>query len=114
MSTLALATTSSNSLAARESQVMPPPTPYSAVPVWASSMTVRIGTPNLAAGSPDPGGERNPTAPQYTPRGESSSSAMISMVRTLGAPVTDPQGKSGREHVGQSDLGSEHRGHRWR
>ena len=31
--------------------------------------------------------------PVYTPRGESSSSPMICVVRTLGAPVTDPQGK---------------------
>ena len=88
---------------------MPPPTPYSAVPVCASSMTVRIGTPNRAAGSPDPGGDRNPTAPQYTPRGESSRSAMISIVRTLGAPVTEPHGNNAANTSARPDIGSERR-----
>ena len=31
--------------------------------------------------------------PVYTPRGAPSSSRMIRVVRTFGAPVTDPQGK---------------------
>jgi hypothetical protein len=42
-------------------------------------------------------GEKKPIAPVYTPRGASSSSAMSCMARTLGAPVTDPQGNSARK-----------------
>src|ERR1019366_10028976 len=39
---------------------------------------------------------RHPTAPAYAPRTSGSSSAMISMARTLGAPVTVPAGKQAR------------------
>ncbi len=82
---------------------MPPPTPYSATWVSVSSTTVRIGTLNRAEGPAAPFGARKPTAPQYTPRGESSSSAMSCIVRTLGAPVTDPQGNSAR-NTSTSDV----------
>ena len=34
--------------------------------------------------------------PQYTPRSVGSSSAMISMARTFGAPVIEPPGKVAR------------------
>ncbi len=75
---------------------MPPPTPYSAVRVWVSRTTVRIATLKFERGSPDPGGARYPIAPQYGPRAESSRSAMILVVRTFGAPVTDPLGNRAR------------------
>ncbi len=75
---------------------MPPPTPYSARPDSPSTVTVRIATLNLAAG-PRSGGASRPTAPQYTPRGESSRPAMICMLRTFGAPVTEPLGNSARK-----------------
>ena len=63
MSTRALATTSSYSAAARESHVIPPPTPYSAWPVAASCVTVRIATLKRAAVG-DPAGATYPTVPQ--------------------------------------------------
>ena len=46
-----------------ESHVMPPPTPYSAVPVSASTTTVRIATLNDAPADRC-AGARKPTAPQ--------------------------------------------------
>ena len=75
---------------------MPPPTPYSAAWVSSSTTTVRMATLKQARGPGASGGARKPIAPVYTPRGESSRSRMISMVRTLGAPVTDPHGNSAR------------------
>ena len=75
---------------------MPPPTPYSATPVSASTTTVRMATLKHARGPGAPAGARYPIAPVYTPRGESSRSRMICIVRTLGAPVTDPHGNSAR------------------
>ena len=64
VSTFAFATISSNSPAAEESHVMPPPTPYSAIPVSASIVTVLIATLNDADGGPADAGARKPTAPQ--------------------------------------------------
>ena len=64
------------------------------------STTVRIGTLKVAAtgckppSAAGPPGRTTPTAPQYTPRGAGSSVRTICMARTLGAPVTEPQGNS--------------------
>ncbi len=76
--------------------VMPPPTPYSARCVSVSITTVRIATLKFARGLAEPGGARYPIAPQYTPRGAASSSAMMRIVETFGAPVTDPLGNRAR------------------
>ncbi len=64
MSTLAFATVSSYSPAGDESHVMPPPTPYSAVRLSASTTTVLIATLKDARGGPADAGARKPTAPQ--------------------------------------------------
>ena len=47
--------------------------------------------------SKSPLGWKKPTLPEYTPRRLASSSSMISMARTLGAPVMDPIGKVARK-----------------
>ena len=94
MRTRVFATVSSYSASARESHVMPPPTPYAARPVRASCSTVRIATLKRALGPTAPAGAMNPTVPQYTPRAATSRPAMIRIVDTLGAPVTDPLGNS--------------------
>ena len=78
---------------------MPLPMPQVActVPSRACSTTVRMGTLKVAATPPWPGGpcgRTTPTAPQYTPRGEGSRSRISCMARTLGAPVTEPQGNN--------------------
>ena len=41
-------------------------------------------------------GEINPTAPQYGPRAQGSSSSITCMARTFGAPVTEPGGNVAR------------------
>ena len=61
--------------------------------------TVRIGTLKVARTtfspcSPGAAGRTTPMAPQYTPRAWGSSWWIICMARTLGAPVTEPQGNS--------------------
>src|SRR3954468_10462429 len=94
--TVAFARTSSYSPRAVESHVMPPPTPYSARRETVSTVTVRIATLNRACHPPRGAGARKPIVPVYTPRGESSSSEMISIVRTFGAPVIEPDGKIAR------------------
>jgi hypothetical protein len=84
-------------------EVMPLPMPQVAVvapSAPARSTTVRMGTLKVAAtlhrpsGPATPAGRTTPTAPQYTPRGADSSARIICMARTLGAPVTEPQGNS--------------------
>ena len=81
---------SSYSVPELESWVTPLPTPNSASAVSRSTVTVRMATLNWASGP----GDMYPMLPVYTPRGESSSSEMISMVRTFGAPVTEPHGNA--------------------
>ena len=49
-------------------------------------------TPRSARPSPD----TQPNAPAYTPRGDASTPSMTSIVRSFGAPVIDPAGKSAR------------------
>ncbi|MCY1235608.1 hypothetical protein D9M72_482310 [compost metagenome] len=91
---------SANSSAATLSWTMPPPTPISPArrPFAAAgaSTSVRIATDSAnrpAAASPA-GASIQPIAPVYSPRGVPSSSAMICMVRRLGAPVIEPHGNS--------------------
>ncbi len=52
--------------------------------------TVRIGTLKVAV----PPGRITPNAPQYQPRGPSSSSAITDIAASFGAPVTEPHGNS--------------------
>ena len=47
-----------------------------------------------------------PIAPQYTPRRVGSSSAMICIARTLGAPVIDPPGNAARTRSAGSLVGT--------
>ncbi len=70
---------------------MPPPVPRVQRPSPAV-MSDRMTTPRSARPSP----LIHPNAPAYTPRGVSSTSSMISIVRRLGAPVIEPGGKSAR------------------
>ena len=70
---------------------MPPPVPRVQVPL-PSVISDRITTPRSAGPSP----LIQPNAPAYAPRGLDSTSSMISMVRSLGAPVIEPAGKSAR------------------
>ena len=104
--TRALARHSAHSSAAVESAVIPAPTLNVAMPVARSRIAVRIGTladqvaARAAAGTP-----RRCTGRAATIR----ASAMISIVRTLGAPVTDPQGNTARNRS-HSDVA----GRAWR
>ena len=71
---------------------MAPPVPYLARPLPRSMAAVRMATANRACdGFP---GARYPTAPEQTLLWSVSRSAMICIDRALGAPVTEPDGKS--------------------
>jgi hypothetical protein len=73
-----------------ESNTTAAPTPSSALsPV---ETTVLIATLKAA----DPSGASHPIDPVYGPRPSLSSSSMICIARILGAPVTEPHGKSAR------------------
>ena len=61
--TAALACSSARSGAGSDSQVMPPPAPYTAAPVARSTTTVRMATLNRARNGAV-GGATRPTAPQ--------------------------------------------------
>ena len=52
--------------------------------------------------SMSPVADTYPIAPQYTPRGARSSSAMICMARIFGAPVTEPPGNAARSRSNAS------------
>mmetsp|Transcript_5216 Transcript_5216/g.19489 ORF Transcript_5216/g.19489 Transcript_5216/m.19489 type:complete len:274 (+) Transcript_5216:349-1170(+) len=83
-----LARHSAISAAGSLSSVIALPSPARSRPP--SNSTVRIGTLKVAT----PPGWIRPRAPQYQPRGMGSSSRMTCIARTLGAPVTEPQGNS--------------------
>ena len=70
---------------------MPPPVPsrYVPSPVVVSD---RMTTPRSAR----PSAAIQPKAPEYAPRGPASTSSMICIVRSLGAPVIEPAGNSAR------------------
>ena len=87
-----LSSDSSYSASGSESAVMPAPTPMVVAPVSRSMTSVRMATLNVQS----PPGRTMPIVPVYIPLGAPSSVAIISMVRILGAPVTEPQGKSAR------------------
>src|SRR5205807_7539160 len=90
MSPRALSSVSRYSSAGSESATMPPPTwKYTSLP---STRQVRITM--LVSAAPE--SERYPMEPQYAARWVGSSSAMICIARTLGAPVTEPPGNAAR------------------
>ena len=69
---------------------MPPPTGNCSQPRPAVNVRIRIFV-SIAPSNP-----MKPRLPQYGPRAVGSSSAMISMARTFGAPVTEPPGNAAR------------------
>src|SRR5919201_4329327 len=86
----ALLRVSRNSSAGTESATMP----AAAWTVAQPSFTTMVRIAMQASRSPVK--LRYPIPPAYTPRRSPSSSAMISMARILGAPVTVPDGKQAR------------------
>ena len=71
--------------------MIPPPVPSDQVPL-PSVTRERMTTPRSAGPSP----LIQPNAPAYTPRGVASTSSITCMVRSFGAPVIEPAGKSAR------------------
>ena len=70
---------------------MPPPVPSVQRPSPAV-VSERITTPRSAR----PSAQIQPNAPAYRPRGVASTSSMTCIVRSFGAPVIEPAGKSAR------------------
>src|SRR5438046_1137706 len=100
MSPRALSSGSRYSSAGSESATMPPPTwKYTSLP---STRQVRITM--LVSTAPE--SERYPMAPQYAARWVGSSSAMICIARTLGAPVIEPPGNAARNRSTASCSGA--------
>src|SRR5690349_15215904 len=83
----ALSRVSSNSAAGLESITMPAPACTNALPF--DMITVRMAMQKSRL----PAKSRYPTAPAYKPRPDGSSSRMICIARTFGAPETVPAGK---------------------
>src|SRR5436190_1289522 len=77
---------------------MPPPTGSCHQPPEAVMVRMRMEK------SVVPSNPMYPSEPQYAPRGVSSSSAMISMARTLGAPVIEPPGKAAASSLDEAGL----------
>src|SRR6185295_10595486 len=100
MTALALSRVSSYSAAGFESATIPAPACTYARPF--SMTTVRI----VMQKSRLPAKSTYPTAPAYTPRRSFSSSAMISIARTLCAPETVPAGKHATSASSRSCLSS--------
>ena len=71
--------------------MIPPPVPRVQVPL-PSVISERMTTPRSAGPSP----LIQPNAPAYTPRGVDSTSSITCIVRSFGAPVIEPAGKSAR------------------
>src|SRR5205814_8638658 len=83
----ALSSVSRYSCAGSESATIPPPALKYTRPPRATAVRMAM----LVSSAPVT--LKYPMAPQYTPRSEGSSSAMISIARTFGAPVIEPPGK---------------------
>src|SRR5262245_20251154 len=84
----ALCNVSSYSRSGSESATMPPPTGNCSQPPAAVKVRMRMLV-SIAPSKPI-----QPRLPQYGPRACGSSSAMISIARTFGAPVTEPPGNA--------------------
>src|SRR6266516_506154 len=96
----ALSKVSRYSCSGSESATMPPPTwKYTSRP---STRQVRIT--KLVSSAPE--SERYPMVPQYAARWVGSSSAMICIARTLGAPVIEPPGNAARNRSTASCSGA--------
>ena len=86
---------------------MPPPVPRRQLPSPAV-VRDRITTPRSAR----PSAASQPNAPAYTPRGVASTSSMTAIVRSLGAPVIEPAGKSARSAATVRDAVAQPAAHR--
>ena len=109
-STSVLVRHSSNSASARASQTMPLPVPYSA----RSAPAVHDERPDRHVHPAAPARARGRRRTRCRcPRGVRSISLMICIVRTLGAPVIDADGKSASRisSSGARGLGADGRGH---
>ena len=86
----AFSSISSCSASGSEAATIAPPDPICRP--WGDATSVRMTMLRSAV----PLTDRNPSAPEYTPRGPDSSRSMISIVRSFGAPVIEPPGNAAR------------------